>query len=483
MHRQPRPRSRSRSRIRVLVTLGTLALAIATLAGTALAHGGALGGAARATLSTPTWLVAGTGVAVVGASLLVASLGTDRSFVPLLHAPLRRVSLPGARPLALAGNALGVVALAGIVVVGYFGPADPLSNGAVVVVWVGWWAGFAMSTYLVGDTWPTLNPFRTLARPLAGLGDTYRWRWGAWPSVAGLLALVWLEVVSPLVDRPPALATIVLAYGVVTVAGAVVYGTDVWFAEVDPVSRVFHLYGQVAPFGRERGSGPDHDSAGIDRDGALVVRPPGAALADDVLAGADDVAFVVALLWGTVFDGLVTTTLWGRFARDVVSWGVPAVALYPFALVTGFTVCWGLYLAAARLAGRLGATEVGVPTLARRFAPGLLAIAAGYHFAHFFDYFLSLVPALVLAVTAPFATVNPDILVVPEWFGWIAVGAVLLGHVLAVLAARATAFELFSDRDRAIRCQYPFAAVMVCFTVVSLWVVTRPEFPPPFIGV
>jgi len=462
--------------VRAVAVFATLALAIATLAGTALAHGGALGGAARATLSVPTWLVAGTGVAVVGASVLGASLGTDREFVAGAHAPLRRVSFPGARPLALVANALGVVGLLGVVVVGYLGPTDPLSNGAVVVVWAGWWGGFAMSVYLVGDTWPTLNPFRTLARPLEGLGRTYRWRWGAWPSVAGLLALVWLEVVSPLVDRPPALATIVLAYGVVTVAGAVVYGTDVWFAEVDPVSRAFHLYGQVAPFGRERDAGPDHD-------GALLVRRPGAALSEDVLAGADDVAFVVALLWATVFDGLVTTTLWGRFARDAVGWGVPAVALYPFALVTGFAVCWGVYLAAARLAGRVGAPEVDVPTLARRFAPGLLAIAAGYHFAHFFDYFLSLVPALVLAVTAPFATVNPDILVVPEWFGWIAVGAVLLGHVLAVLAARTTALELFADRSRAVRCQYPFAAAMVCFTVVSLWVVTRPEFPPPFIGV
>jgi hypothetical protein len=463
--------------VRVAAALGTVALAIAALAGTALAHGGALGGAARATLSAPTWLVAGTGGAAVVASVLVANLTNARTPDSGLHAPLGRFSLPGVGPLELAANALGAIGLAGVVAVGYFGPTDPLSNGAVVVVWVGWWAGFAMSTYLVGNIWPAVNPFRTLAGPLSRLGRTYRWRWGAWPSVAGLLALVWLEVVSPLVDRPPALATIVLAYGVVTVAGAVVYGTDVWFAEVDPVSRVFHLFGQVAPFGRERSSGPDHDGSR-----SLVVRRPGAALAEDALAGADDVAFVVALLWATVFDGLVTTTLWGRFARDVVGWGVPPVALYPLALVAGFTVCWGLYLGAARLAGRAAATAVDVPTLARRFAPGLLAIAAGYHFAHFFDYFLSLVPALALAVTAPFATVNPDILVVPGWFGWIAVGAVLAGHVLAVLAARATAIELFSDRSRAVRCQYAFAVAMVCYTVVSLWVVTRPEFAPPFIG-
>jgi hypothetical protein len=462
--------------VRTVAGLGALALALTTLVETALAHGGALGSAARATLTVPTWLVVGTGGVAVGASVLVASLGTDRAFGADLHVPSRHFSLPGARSLALVGNALGLFALAGVVVVGYVGPADPLSNGAVVVVWVGWWAGFAMSTYLVGNTWPTVGPFRTLARSLSGVGRTYRWRWGAWPSVAGLLALVWLEVVSPLADRPPVLATVVLAYGVVTVAGAVVYGTRVWFEEVDPVARAFHLYGQVAPFGRERGSGPDHD-------GPIAVRLPGAALTEDVLAGADDVAFVIALLWATTFDGLVTTPLWGRVARDVVGWGVPAFVLYPLALVTGFTVCWGGYLTSVRLASRATATEVGVPTLARRFAPPLLAIAAGYHFAHFFDYFLSLVPVLVLGVTAPFATVNPDVLVVPGWFGAVAVGAVLVGHVLAVLAARAIARDLFSAENESTRGLAPFAAALAGYSLVSLWVVTRPEFAPPFLGV
>jgi hypothetical protein len=456
--------------------LGVLAFGLATLVGTALAHGGALGSAARATLAVPTWLVAATGCAAVGASLVVVRLGSDRGFEATRYAPLGQFSLPGRRTLALAGNALGVVTLVGVVLVGYLGPSDPLSNGAVVVVWVGWWAGFAMSTYLVGNTWPTVGPFRTLARLLSGVGRTARWRWGAWPSVAGLLALVWLEVVSPLADRPPVLSTVVLAYGVVTVAGAVVYGTDVWFEEVDPVARAFHLYGQFAPLGRERATGPDHD-------GSVVVRLPGAALASDVLVGADDVAFVVALLWATTFDGLVTTPLWGRVARDVVGWGVPAAALYPLALATGFAVCWGSYLAVVRLASRVTATGVGVPTLARRFAPPLLAIAAGYHFAHFFDYFLSLVPVLGLGVTAPFATVSPDVLVVPGWFGTVAVGAVLLGHVLAVLAARAVARDLFPTDGESTRGLAPFAAAFAGYSLVSLWVVTRPEFAPPFLGV
>lgn len=459
-----------RPRLLATARVGALALAVAWLAGPALAHGGSLGGAARESLSVPPWLVTGTGGAVVGASVLVASFATDRQFVASLHAPLGQFSIPGERLLVAGTRALGLVGLAGVVVVGLFGPGDPLSNGAVVVVWAGWWAGFAMSTYLVGNAWPALNPWRTLARPLEGIGRTYPWRWAGWPSVAGLLGLVWLEVVSPLADRPPVLATVVLAYTAVTVAGAVVYGTDAWFETVDPISRVFRFYGAVAPVGR-------------DADGSMVVRPPGSGLTDDRLAGADDVAFVVALLWATTFDGLVTTPLWGRFAVSAVTFGVPAVVLYPLALVTGFTAAWGLYLLAARIARRTAPTYLSAATIGRRFGPSLLAIAAGYHLAHFLDYFLSLVPALVLAVTAPFATVDPGILVVPGWFGVVAVASVLGGHVLAVLVAHATAFELFPDRLQAVRSQYPVAAAMVAYTMVSLWVVTRPEQTPPFVGV
>lgn len=452
--------------VAVLRVAGVL-LGVAGLSAPVLAHGGALGGAARRSVTVPTWLVVATGGAAVGASFLLASFATDRSLVARLHAPRRAVTLPGLGVARVAAGAVGVVGLVGVVVTGLVGPPDPLSNPAVLVVWAGWWAGFAMSTYLVGNAWPALNPWRTVASLLPDAGRTYRWRWGAWPSVGGLLALVWLEVVSPLADRPRVLAATVLAYSAVTLAGAVVYGTETWFERVDPVSRVFRLYGQVAPLAVEGRS--------------LSVRVPGSALTGDLLSGRDEVAFVVALLWVTTFDGVVTTPLWAGATRTVVGAGVPAAVVYPAALVAGFGLFWGVYLLAARRARASGPTYVGATTLARRFAPSLLAIAAGYHLAHFLGYFLALVPPLVLALTAPMATVDPQVLVVPGWFGGVAVAAVLLGHVLAVAAAHAVAFELFPGRLQAIRSQYPFVAAMVVYTMVSLWVVTRPEVPPPYI--
>jgi hypothetical protein len=460
--------SGSRRRVdRLTVASVAAALALVALTRPVFAHGGSLGQAARDSISVPTWLVLLTGGAAVGASFLLASFATDRAFVASLH-EARPVSVPGRDAGATLLGVVGVAGLAFVLAVGFAGPQRPaISNAAVTVVWAGWWAGFAMSTYLAGNAWPALNPWRTLTELLPRVGRRYDWRLGAWPSVAGLLALIWLEVVSPLADRPRLLATTVLAYSVVTVAGAVVYGPSQWFEQADPVARVFRYYGAVAPVGVV--------------DGRLVVRLPGAGLTDDVVDGFDEVAFVVALLWVTTFDGLVTTPAWRGLADWFVGRGLPPVVLYPLALAAGFAFFLAVYVAAARRARRTAESYVTALTLARRFAPSLLAIAAGYHVAHFLGYFLTLSPALVATVTAPLSTLSPSVIVLPEWFGLVAIAGVLGGHVVAIAAAHATAFDLFPGRLQAIRSQYPFIVAMIFYTVVSLWVVTRPEVTPPYI--
>ena len=228
----------------------TLGLGFVFLAGSALAHGGSLGGAAHRSTAAPTWLVVAGGGAVVGLSVLL-SRSVTRRFATEAEASGPRLSRSKLSPLRSVAGPVGVAVLLAVLFARLAGPSDPLSSPAVVVVWVGWWAGYAMSTYLVGNTWSAVNPWRALARLLPDVGRTYRWQWGVWPSVTGLVALVWLAVAGPLVDRPRVLAVVVLAYTVVTVAGAVVYGTDTWFRRVDPVARVPALRAR-----RARGNGP-----------------------------------------------------------------------------------------------------------------------------------------------------------------------------------------------------------------------------------
>jgi hypothetical protein len=112
----------------------------------------------------------------------------------------------------------------------------------------------------------------------------------------------------------------------------------------------------------------------------------------------------------------------------------------------------------------------------------LLPIAAGYHLAHFLGYFVSLSPALVASVLDPLnPPIEPTVIVLPGWFGGLAIAFVLLGHLLAVWVAHASAYEVFPGRLQAVRSQYPFVVVMVLYTMTSLWIVSTPSAEPPFV--
>ena len=178
-------RHRRRRLAFVLAFLGLLSVGT----GTVLAHGGSLRGDAE-TLAVPAWLFLLTGGAAVGASFLLAATVTDRRYIASIddwQRALGRFPTAVSRYLA---PAIGVVALGAVLWFGFTGPETPLRNLAVLLVWVGWWAGFTMTTYLVGNSWPALNPFRALARVLPTLDRPYPERMGSWPAVAGLLALV-----------------------------------------------------------------------------------------------------------------------------------------------------------------------------------------------------------------------------------------------------------------------------------------------------
>jgi hypothetical protein len=461
-------RDRGQTAAGLAVSAVLLAVGATLLVGPALAHGGSLGAEARSSVSTPTWLVLATGGATVGASFLLASVVTDRAFIRSIDRWRHALPSPGRIATGLV-RLVGVLGLVGTLAVCLLGPNSvrPASgpNAGLLFVWVVWWAGYTMSTYLVGSTWRALNPWRTLAESLPTLDEPYPERAGVWPATAALLALVWLEVVSPVAESPRVLGGVIVAYTLVTLTGAVVYGSETWFERADPVSRVFDHYGHVAPLGHE---------------GGVSIRLPGAGLSALPVSERSEVGFVVALLWVTTFDGFVATPVWADVARALGGLGVPLAFLYPVALLAGFGLFLAVYLGAATASRRISDTCLTSAELARRFAPSLLAIAAGYHLAHYLGYFLSLAPSVAVVATTPFAPpTQVPVLSLPGWFGTVGMAAILLGHLLAIWVAHTTAYDLFPGRIQAIRSQYPFIAVMVFYTMTSLWLLSLPEVTPP----
>ena len=447
----------------------TTVVGMAVLAEPAAGHAGALSGTLNP-VPVPSWLIVVTGGGVVGASFLLTSLVTD-------HAAIRTVNnwcieVPTLATVSTfflwSVRTASVAVLITVVAVCLLGPEVSVANLGVLIVWAGWWAGYTMTTYLVGNTWPALNPWRALATLVSTKNRPYPERLGGWPSVVGLLVLVLLEVVSPVAQNPRFLALLVVAYSVVTVAGAVMYGVDTWFGVVDPVSRVFRCYGRLAPLQRI--------------DTGVEWRLPGAALAeDDSPSTADETAFVVALLWVTTYDGLVATPAGGTAIRAIVGIGIPPLVVYVGVMVAGLGLFLAVYRLASRKARRTANTYVTAGFVRRWFVASLLPIAAGYHLAHFLGYFLSLSPALVAVISHPFAPpVTLRTLVLPAWFGTLQLLFVLVGHLLGVWVAHARSFSLFPGRLQPIRSQYPFVIIMVFYTITSMWVVAQPFTPPPY---
>ncbi|AFK21398.1 hypothetical protein E6P09_16530 (plasmid) [Haloferax mediterranei ATCC 33500] len=450
-----------------------LASLLAIVADPAAASNAAVGlaGASQDNLSVPRWLYLATGGATVGASALLASFVTDRRFIERVHRWRTTTEFSDSlvRALRAAGGLLGIALLALVVYLGYTGPQVPTVSFAIIVVFAGLRAGYTMFSYLVADTWRALNPWRTVAAAVPNGFVTYPDRLGRWPAVAGILALVWVETATSVTSRPEILATALVGYTIVTLVGAVLVGEETWFDRVDPVSVFFHFYGRVAPIR-------------LDDDG-LSVRLPGMRLVtDDDFVDLADVAVTVVLVWELTFSGFVTTEQGAAGIRAAVNVGLPPLLVYALLYLGGFGVFLGLYVLAARITARRIDTFETPLSLAIRFAPPLLVIAAGYHLAHYFGFLISLSPMLVEALSSPLSSpANPIVLTLPAWFGGLNIVFILFGHLFAVWVAHSQAYRTFPSRMQAVRSQFPFVTVMILYTIISLWLISLPTASPPFL--
>ncbi|QCC48859.1 hypothetical protein DV707_04450 [Halobellus limi] len=481
-----------------LAVVGVLLLARGVAASNAAVG---LSDASGDALAVPRWLYVATGGAAIGASALLAGFVTDRGFVERVH-EWRRDLGGGGRARAVGGALAALLGLALFALVVYRGIAGPpLStiNLAVVVVFAGGRAGLTMAAYAVGNVWPALNPVRTVGSRLPnGLVD-YPERLGRWPAVAGILLLVWVETTTGVTDTPATLATVVAAYVVVGVAGTALVGSDAWLRHVDPIATFFRFYGRVAPLawadGRLRLSLPAMRLVEVDErvgpvGGGSRTGDEPAATTDvsggtrkRLVTGLDDVAVAVALVWELTFSGFVTTEQGAAAIGSVAGVGVPPILVYAFLFVGGFALFYGAFLAAARVAVARILTTRTPRELAVAFAPSLLVVAAGYHLAHYFAFFLSLSPSLWAVLASPLsAPTNPIVFALPAWVSALNIAFVLGGHLVAIWVAHSIAYRLFPSRLQAIRSQYPFVFVMIGYTVVSLWLISLPTATPAFLG-
>lgn len=435
--------------------------------------GGGLGGSVEARVGFPTWLVWVAGAAIVGLTFGLVGAFLSR---PGAIRTSRGTSVEAA-PLDEGNRLLQGLGLALLVLVGLNGLV-PGSGGLLpeISVWLVAWAGLPLVAYLVLDPGPHVSPFRAIGRWIEAQRSgrpplVYPDGLAGWPAVVWLILAIGLEVWGGPWRDPTTLGRWVLGYTGVTLTGMVLFGSHAWLDRAELLDRMLAWWATLAPIHR-------------DQDGWQVTWP-GARLGDLRARGPSEVGFVVALLYGVNFDGFLATGP-GQGALSNLA-GLGEVASFIVVLVAGY----GLFLAAfwtcAWAVARMADTLRPVTEVAGRFAVSLIPIAAGYHLAHDLFYLAENLPLLVGALGDPLGLGWSLLPALGAWSipsAWstsvvgVQVALIVLGHILAVVAAHHAAFGAFPSRVQAIKSEVPLALVMVVYTMVGLWIVSLPGVTP-----
>ncbi len=373
------------------------------------------------------------------------------------------------------------------ILAGLLGDPNPYRNIAPTLVWIIWWVGLAYVPAFVGDVWRLVNPWRTvfdaadwLYRRLGG-GSGLGWRrpypqaLGVWPACALLLAFCWTELVYPNAAVPAHIAWLAIAYSVLTWAGMLVFGRDVWLQHGEMFSLVFGTFARFAPTEA--------------RDGRLLLRPPGAGLLDDRPVSTSMMAFVLLLLATVLYDGLIGTGEWAELEGALRSRLPGSGETSGMVIKTvGLAAFWGLFLGAyLGICAVMSWVASGRPApleIARSFALTLVPIAIGYHVAHYLVFLLVQGQYIIPLISDPFgcgwnlfgtAGYRVDIAVAGARLAWYAaVAAIVTGHVTAVYLAHVRALGVFEPHRVALATQVPLTALMVLYTFIGLSITAEP---------
>lgn len=429
-----------------------------------VAHG--IGG--RADLPIPFGLALWGAVAVLVLTfaLLAVLWRTPRLGRPDAGAPLPAglTSLADSAVTRAVLRALGLLALGYTLLASVGGPDDAL-NPAPYVVYVLFWVGIVPLSLLFGPVWRLVNPLRTLHLLLAKAAgrdpaDGHRElsaRLGMWPAAVLLLGFGWLELVAPDRASTATLNAFFGIYAVLMLVGSTVYGST-WFERCDGFEVWSSLVARMSPLGRRSS------------DRRLVLRSPLVGLSTTpVVPGL--AAVVIASLATTAFDGFSRTDTWVRIIQAP---GRSTTLLGTLGLIAAVLVVVVTYGSATLWFGRSGPD---------RFAMSMLPIAIGYVVAHYFSLLVFDGQKAIQLLSDPLGngadwlgtgdgTVNYQLISLGTIAG-VRAGAVVVGHVVAVLVAHDRALEDAPPSGATVTSQLPLLATMVGYTLAALLVLLR----------
>ena len=513
--------SRAMNRLKLILPLLSLGAGLA-------AHGAyAHGFGERYDLPLPLGYFAIGGAAAVALSFVMVGAvikGEPRKFdYPRLdlfkYARLRVLSSgPALFPLRL----VSVLLLLLIIVTGLLGNARPVENLAPTFVWVIWWVGMGFFVALLGNLWELVNPWKAIFTAVESLyhhfwpeqeltlGYEYPQGWGIWPAVVLFFAFSWAEnAFSEGATSPSSLALMVVLYSIITLSGMFIFGKRQWLRQGEPFSVVFGFFSRFsltevrvteASVCRECSNAQCqarpvvcvdcYECFEFAQHREFNLRPPAVGLHSSGRVTPDVVVMVIFLLASVTFDGFSATPEWlrvqGFFITQFPQLDSPVVNGVTIANtlgLIGFPLAFaGIYWAFCWMIRRV--TGGDTAALAAAFVFTLLPIALAYNYAHFLGFLLIQGQLIIPLTSDPFGwdwdllgtgSYLVNIQVVSAQFVWFfSLAVIVLGHIIAVYLAHLQARELYRDQSVAMKSQMPMLVLMVIYTIVSLWIISRP---------
>ena len=453
-------------------------------------------------LPVPFWLYGWSAAAAVILSFMVACLfltgAGQRDPKPQSRDLSQSRLAKGLRIVRPGLQWLSVLLLLLCIATGFLGNRDPVRNFSMPFFWIIFVLLVPYLTVLVGNFYAAVSPWQAIADGIGRLWRGYTqgriayptWL-GDWPALALYMGFIWFELFAH--GRPVDLAVMLTAYTAVNLVGVWLVGAAAWFRHCEFFAVFLRLVGLLAPVHYASHSSTERAS--------LRWRWPMAGLLEARPQHLSTVAFALAMLSTTAFDGLKATQWWvALFWNDPTGWLTQWAGLRPieaipqmrpvylawssFWLLVSPLIYLGLFLLTVWLAKRLTGAERSVRDLALDFGYTLLPIAVVYHITHYATLLLSHGLKIISLASDPFgwrwdlfgtahslrAPILPEMGVV--WHSQ--VGLILAGHIISVWIAHRVALRVFETRGKAMLSQLPMLALMVGFTVAGLWILAQP---------
>ncbi|WP_375432434.1 hypothetical protein [uncultured Friedmanniella sp.] len=428
--------------------------------------------ASRHDLPLPfSFLVVGAAVALTVSFVVLLLAWRHPRYTELRGRPLPLLTRLVDSPVTRAVLRLAVLALYAWVALALMLGRDLLTNPVFGFVFVWLWVGLVPVSLLLGPVWRVANPLRTVHRLLCALARvdpevgilTLPSRLGVWPAAVGLFGFAWLELVQPDRTTLAVLRVWVLAWFVLGILGAIVFGSR-WIGAADPFEAYATTVAQLSPFRTVKGElRLVHPLGGL----ASWRPPPGA------------VGVVAALLGSTAFDSFANLSWW---IQTVQSSSVISVVWASGGLVTMIALVAVSFALAAAWMGRYG--DRPAAHYPRLMAGSVVPIVVGYAVAHYFTLLVVEGQHTAVLLSDPLGrgwnalgtadlAISSTIFNHPTLVATLQAFAIVGGHVLGIISAHEKAVALLPERD-ALRGQWPMLAVMIGYTCAGLVLLFSP---------